>query len=88
VIDDNADTNDTLCRTIQEYLNEKHKINWLHTHQRLRCQGHILNLIVQIFLFQNEKELKRLDSYDQEEEEDIEIDEKKERREKQIYEIQ
>jgi hypothetical protein len=80
VVGDNASTNGTLCRTIQEYLNKEHKINWLHTHQRIRCQGHILNLVVQAFLFQNEEEQKRLDSYDQEEEDGIEVDEKEKKK--------
>jgi len=43
---DNATTNDTLARTMEEFFTSEFRISWLAKHQRLRCLGHVLNLIV------------------------------------------
>ena len=51
IVADNSTTNDTLCRTISQYLSENQNITWSPLHQRIRCQGHTINLIVQAFLF-------------------------------------
>jgi hAT family C-terminal dimerisation region len=51
VVADNSTTNDTLCRTISHYLLENEGIIWDPLQQRIRCQGHTINLIVQAFLF-------------------------------------
>jgi hypothetical protein len=76
LIGDNATTNDTLCRTMAAYLTAEHKINWNQTFQRLRCMGHIINLVVQAFLFTNDQEEQVMDSYDKEDESGEELDEK------------
>ena len=76
VVGDNSGTNDTLCRTIASYLSTEKRINWTHTHLRLRCMGHILNLVVQAFLFTNSEDEKEMESYD---EEDMEEDKEGER---------
>jgi hypothetical protein len=79
VIGDNSGTNDTLCRTMQDYFTSQFKIPWLASHQRIRCQGHILNLVVQAFLFKNNKEEQLLESYDRDDEEITDLDEKDEK---------
>jgi hypothetical protein len=48
---DNSSTNDTLCRAASEYLLEAFAIVWDPDIQRIRCQGHTINLVVQAFLF-------------------------------------
>jgi hypothetical protein len=68
LIGDNSTTNDTLCRTMAAYLSTEKKINWNQTFQRIRCIGHILNLIVKAFLFANEGEEQLMESYDKEDE--------------------
>jgi hypothetical protein len=65
VVGDNSSTNDTLCRAISEYLHKEEEITWDFTHQRIRCQGHTINLIVQAFLFNN-TQLEKIESYDKE----------------------
>jgi hypothetical protein len=65
IVGDNSGTNDTLCRTISEYLSSEERIDWNPTHQRIRCQGHILNLVIQAFFFTSEDE-KLMASYDKE----------------------
>jgi hypothetical protein len=66
IIGDNASTNDTLCRTISEWFRENREIEWNDEQQRIRCLGHIINLIVQSFLFSSFS-LEELDSYDTQE---------------------
>jgi hypothetical protein len=70
IIGDNAGTNDTLCRTISQYLREQFPRDpeWVASHQRIRCLGHIINLVVQAFLFINEKDFEELELYDQQDE--------------------
>ncbi|EED13962.1 conserved hypothetical protein [Talaromyces stipitatus ATCC 10500] len=69
LVGDNAGSNDVLCRMIGQYLSLKHKIAWTATHQRIRCQGHVINLIVQAFLFSSKKDEKLMELYDKEDEE-------------------
>ncbi len=64
---DNASTNDTLCREIEEYLEEEERIKWDAFARRLRCSGHIINLSVQAFLFQAVFTEDDLQSYDRNE---------------------
>ena len=68
MISDNATSNDTLCRTISDHLSIKEKIEWNVAYRRIRCIGHIINLAVQAFLFQNLIEIDELESYDYQEE--------------------
>jgi hypothetical protein len=51
VVADNSTTNDTLCRTIASYMQDL-DVEWNAATQRIRCQGHIINLAIQAFLFQ------------------------------------
>jgi hypothetical protein len=66
IIADNAKANDLLCRAIGSWLSVHHHINWTAAHQRIRCQGHVINLVVQAFLFSKQDE-KLMDIYDEEE---------------------
>lgn len=76
VTGDNSGTNDTLCRAISAYLAEIHRIDWNPSQNRIRCQGHIFNLVVQAYLFNNEEEEEEMASYDKEEFLDIQRDKK------------
>jgi hypothetical protein len=53
IIGDNSGTNDTLCRSISSWRiqNLPEQPEWDPEIQRTRCIGHIINLIVQAFLF-------------------------------------
>jgi hypothetical protein len=66
VVSDNATSNDTLCRTIGGYLRQEFPRDpeWISTHHRIRCLGHILNLVVQAFLFPREDDLQIMVSHD------------------------
>lgn len=72
IIGDNATTNDTLCRTIGAWFQENNRPEWDPQLQRIRCLGHIINLIVQAFLFPgsqkspSEEDLNLYDRKDQE----------------------
>ena len=68
LVGDNAGSNDVLCRTFSSWLSLHHQITWTATHQRIRCQGHVINLIVQAFLFSSKKDEKLMDSYNKEDE--------------------
>ena len=68
IMGDNASNNDALCRTISTRL-QNEGIPWDNSQERLRCLGHIINLVVQAFLFQNYFEIEDLKSYDQNEQE-------------------
>src|SRR5438045_4274948 len=61
LVGDNAGSNDVLCHMIGQWLGLEYKINWITTHQRIRCQGHVINLIVQAFLFGSKKDEKLMD---------------------------
>ncbi len=82
IVGDNSSTNDTLCRTISAYLAEEHRIDWNVSQNRIRCQGHILNLVVQAYLFNGDEEEEEMASYDKDELSNEHQDEKeaKERR--------
>ena len=67
IVGDNASTNDTLCAAAEEYLLKEEEIEWDATHWRIRCTGHIINLAVQAFLFQNIIEIDELELYDEKE---------------------
>ena len=77
IVGDNSGTNDTLCRTIATYLAEQYRIDWNVSQNRIRCQGHILNLVVQAYLFTDDEEEKDLNLYDREELSNEQRDEKK-----------
>jgi hAT family C-terminal dimerisation region len=55
VTGDNHGSNDVLCRELSEFLRSKDQ-NWPAKHHRVRCHGHVINLIVQAFLFMDSKE--------------------------------
>ncbi|OAF56031.1 Phospholipase C [Pseudogymnoascus destructans] len=58
---DNADNNDTMMEHLSAALQEQHNLTYDPLHYRLRCNGHIINLAAQSFLFNTETEtLKRL----------------------------
>lgn len=52
IISDNASSNDKLCRLLRSSLN-----TWDNSTNRIRCNGHIINLAVQAFLFQDLQKL-------------------------------
>ncbi|KAF4310451.1 ribonuclease H-like protein [Botryosphaeria dothidea] len=52
---DNHGSNDKLCRLLSQHLKGK-GINWDAKKQRIRCHGHVINLIVQAFLFVDSRE--------------------------------
>jgi hypothetical protein len=64
IITDNAAPNNVLCRTIEAHYKDKEKKEWLANNWRIRCIGHIINLVVQAFLFANVIDLDELESYD------------------------
>jgi hypothetical protein len=68
IIADNATPNNVLCRTIEAHMRDKEGKEWVANDWRIRCIGHIINLVVQAFLFANVIDLDELGSYDQEEE--------------------
>ena len=67
IVSDNASSNDTLCQRLGIYLQEEEAIEWDASYRRIRCIGHIINLAVQAFLFQNLIEIKRVEWYDEQE---------------------
>jgi hypothetical protein len=81
LVDDNAGSNDVLCCTIGQWLSLEYKINWIATHQRIRCQGHIINLIVQAFLFSSKKDEKLIALYDKKDEKQNKEEEEEEEEE-------
>jgi hypothetical protein len=68
IIADNAPSNNVLCRTIEAHYKDKLSKEWLADDWRIRCIGHIINLVVQAFLFANVIDLDELESYDLEDE--------------------
>ena len=66
IMGDNASNNNTLCRTMSKYL-EENGTGWDFQQERLRCLGHIINLVVQAFLFHDHFEIEELRTYDEEE---------------------
>ena len=76
---DNADNNDTMLAEVLFLLRRDHRITYNATHHRLRCQGHIINLIIQAFLFSLKKDKKLINLYNKEDkEQDKEEEEEKE----------
>lgn len=53
---DNAFNNDTLVEHLEQQLLERHSVIWEPVHHRLRCNGHVINLAVQSFLFKADSE--------------------------------
>lgn len=51
IVGDNSGTNDTLCRTICQWLHDEYQIQWEPESNRIRCLGHLINLFVQAFMF-------------------------------------
>ena len=67
IIADNASPNNVLCRTIEKHMWEKYKRDWKANAWRICCIGHIINLVVQAFLFLDLVDIDELESYDKEE---------------------
>ena len=82
LVSDNAGSNDVLCRTIATWLWLEYRISWNAEHQRIRCQGHVINLIVQAFLFISKKHKKLIALYDREDKKQEEEEEEEEEEEK------
>jgi hypothetical protein len=64
IVADNASSNNVLCRTIETYMEEEADQDWSACNWRIRCIGHIINLVVQAFLFTNVMAMSELESYD------------------------
>jgi hypothetical protein len=64
IITDNVTPNNVLCRTIEAHYKNKKIKEWLANDWRIRCINHIINLVVQAFLFANVINLDKLESYD------------------------
>jgi len=79
IVADNSTTNDTLCRAVSRYLGEEEGVEWNPVLWRTRCIGHIINLAVQAFLFQDLVEIEQLALYD-ENEGDTELEDEQEGR--------
>ncbi|ODQ72369.1 hypothetical protein LIPSTDRAFT_71900 [Lipomyces starkeyi NRRL Y-11557] len=45
-----------MCRFIASGLQERGIVDWDPVHHRVRCQGHVINLAVQAFLFSKDRE--------------------------------
>jgi hypothetical protein len=58
IIGDNASSNDKLCRLLGSILEEEGS-TWVASDNRIRCNGHVINLAVQAFLFQELREGRR-----------------------------
>jgi len=70
-IGDNHPSNDVLCRVLSSSLG-KRGIKWNAIQHRLRCNGHILNLAIQAFLFDKKDEIEQREA-------DINLEEEKSR---------
>ena len=79
VISDNYTTNNKLCRIISDQLFQKEGIKQNPVYQRIRYQGHILNLTVQAFLFKNLISLNNIKSYEEDKVKGKELDPKEEK---------
>ncbi|KID93791.1 transposase-like protein, partial [Metarhizium majus ARSEF 297] len=53
---DNADNNGTMMKALSTLLFDQYQIVYNAEHYRLRCNGHIINLAAQSFLFQTSDE--------------------------------
>jgi hypothetical protein len=68
IIADNASSNNVLCRYIQAFLAESYDKEWDAEEWRIRCIGHIINLVVQAFLFTDVIGIEELELYNGQEE--------------------
>jgi hypothetical protein len=59
-IGDNHPSNDVLCRALSSAIESK--VPWDAAQHRLRCNGHILNLAVQAFLFEKATEIDEIEA--------------------------
>jgi hypothetical protein len=64
IIADNAPPNNVLCRTIEKHMWEEHERDWKANDWRIRYIGHIINLVIQAFLFIDLVDMVELESYD------------------------
>jgi hypothetical protein len=64
VISDNAPSNNVLCRAIESWQVATYGRDWSASMWRIACLGHIINLIVQAFLFSDIVSQEELESYD------------------------
>jgi len=55
-------TNNTLYHTIEKYIKEEEAIAWKSLYKQIRCNGYIINLTVQAFLFKAKVE--QINSYE------------------------
>lgn len=67
IVADNAPSNNTLCQAIEYYWEQELGLDWDAVQMRVRCIGHVINLIVQAFLFSGVVQIEELESYDEEE---------------------
>src|ERR1700721_2041375 len=63
IVADNATTNDVLCRLIQAHFYTMYKMVWKVDEWRICCISHIINLVVQAFLFTKAFTIEELESY-------------------------
>ena len=70
MVRDNSSINDTFYREIQDHLSLTKDLKWKAEEWRTRYISHIINLVVQAFLFRNNKDIEifnedTLKSYDE-----------------------
>ena len=53
---DNATNNDTMINALSGLLFDEYKIQYNAIHHRLRCNGHIINLVAKAFLFGHDED--------------------------------
>jgi hypothetical protein len=64
IVADNVSPNNVLCRLIENYWKKELGLIWKVAKWRIRCIGHIINLVVQAFLFANVMKPEKLKLYD------------------------
>jgi hypothetical protein len=65
IIADNAPPNNVLCRMIEKHMWDTHEREWLADDWHICCIGHIINLVVQAFLFTDLVDMNELGSCDE-----------------------
>ena len=65
IVADNSDTNDILCQEIEAYLLKTENLVWESSHWWLYCLDHIINLVIQVFLFHNVIRMKKMKLYNE-----------------------